>query len=74
MTRVAIANPSPDLAFFVRLELCGEDGVERLPVFWEDNYLSLLPGERRTLTARTRGDRGKLQVRASGWNVDPSVG
>ncbi|MCK4447649.1 MAG: hypothetical protein KAW56_11290, partial [Candidatus Marinimicrobia bacterium] len=43
-----------------------------LPVFWEDNYISLLPGESRHLQAHfsakdLKNDRAKLVV--TGWNV-----
>ena len=29
----------------------GQDGEEILPVIWQDNYISLLPGEKREVTA-----------------------
>jgi exo-1,4-beta-D-glucosaminidase len=28
----------------------GKDGEEVLPAFWNDNFISLLPGEEKTLT------------------------
>jgi exo-1,4-beta-D-glucosaminidase len=68
-----LANPSPNLAFFIELRLFGEQsGQAIVPVWWDDNYLSLLPGEERQLTATfaadaTRGERPVL--RWSGWNV-----
>ena len=72
-TRVTLENPSKSLAFFVRLKVTqGAGGPEILPVLWQDNYVSLLPGERREITAqyRTR-DAGsaKPAVEVSGWNV-----
>ncbi|HEX5409751.1 MAG TPA: glycoside hydrolase family 2 protein [Gemmatimonadaceae bacterium] len=70
--RVTLTNPGKTLAFFVRLQLAGHDGQDALPVFWEDNYVSLLPGETRTLTAtvRTRDLGGAApRVIVSGWNV-----
>jgi exo-1,4-beta-D-glucosaminidase len=73
ITRVTIENPSRSLAFFVRLKINkGENGEEVLPVIWEDNYISLLPGEKRELTATFRSsDLGtaKPVVGVSGWNV-----
>ena len=48
-------NPSKTLAFFVRLKLDkGKGGEEILPVVWQDNYISLLPGEKREITATYR--------------------
>ena len=72
-TTVMLENPSKTLAFFVRLKLNrGRGGEEVLPVLWEDNYVSLLPGEKRQITARYRmellgGKRPELEV--AGWNV-----
>lgn len=55
VTTVTVSNPSPHLAFFVRLKINRDkDGEEILPVRWEDNYLSLLPGEKRQVSARYR--------------------
>jgi exo-1,4-beta-D-glucosaminidase len=58
----------------VRLKLDkGAKGEEILPVVWEDNYFSLLPGEKREVTARYRSsDAGtaKSVVEVSGWNVE----
>ena len=74
VTHVILTNPSKDLAFFVRLKLDkGKGGEEVLPVLWQDNYVSLLPGETVKLDARYQlGDLGatKPVVEASGWNVE----
>jgi exo-1,4-beta-D-glucosaminidase len=73
LTRVTVENPGPALAFFVRLKLAGTAGGEEiLPVRWEDNYVSLLPGETRVLTARYRSralGKGEPVIEVSGWNV-----
>lgn len=73
VAHVTLENPDRNLAFFVRLQIQrGRGGEEILPVLWEDNYVSLLPGERRELTATYRakdlgGARPSLAV--GGWNV-----
>ena len=70
---LSLANPTEALAFFIELRLFGEQSGEPIvPVWWDDNYLSLLPGEERWLTATfaadaTRGERPVL--RWAGWNV-----
>jgi exo-1,4-beta-D-glucosaminidase len=74
LTRVTVENPSKTLAFFVRLKVNkGKSGEEILPVIWQDNYISLLPGEQREITATYRssslGDT-RPEVEVSGWNVD----
>jgi exo-1,4-beta-D-glucosaminidase len=76
ITHVTLGNPSMNLAFFVRLKVDkGPKGEEILPVVWEDNYISLLPGEKRELTATYRAKElgtAKPTVEVSGWNVDKS--
>ncbi|HYY93571.1 MAG TPA: hypothetical protein VE713_03565, partial [Pyrinomonadaceae bacterium] len=73
VARVTLENPSRSLAFFVRLQIQrGRGGEEVLPVLWEDNYVSLLPGERRELTATYRvKDSGgaPTSLAVGGWNV-----
>lgn len=50
------------------------EGEDVVPIFWDDNYISLLPGEKRELTARFNagklsGKQGGLYI--DGWNVSP---
>jgi exo-1,4-beta-D-glucosaminidase len=72
-THVTLENPGEALAFFVRLKVVkGAGGDEVLPVLWQDNYVTLLPGEKRELTASYRSkDLGgaKPVVEVSGINV-----
>jgi exo-1,4-beta-D-glucosaminidase len=72
-THVILENPSKAVAFFVRLKVTrGAGGEEILPVIWQDNYISLLPGEKREITATYRGSElgtAKPAVEVSGWNV-----
>jgi exo-1,4-beta-D-glucosaminidase len=74
VTHVTVENPSKSLAFFVRLKLDkSKGGEEILPVVWQDNYISLLPGEKREITAAYHaGSTGgvKPEVEISGWNVE----
>jgi exo-1,4-beta-D-glucosaminidase len=74
VTHVTLTNPSNNLAFFVRLKVDGGPrGKEILPVVWEDNYISLLPGEKREITATYRAAElgsAKPDVEISGWNVE----
>lgn len=75
ITRVTVQNPGKSLAFFVRLKVVrSSDGEEVLPVIWEDNYFSLLPGEKRDLTATYAAEglgKAKPVVQVEGWNVVP---
>ena len=70
---VRVKNPSASVAFQVRLRLAAKTGEsDVVPVFWEDNYFSLLPGESRiiSVTYDTAGLRGALPaIQVGGYNV-----
>lgn len=52
VVEVTLDNRGSQLAFFVELEVVGaKSGQPAAPVFWDDNYISLLPGETRTIRA-----------------------
>ena len=67
-----LENPSQTIALFTKLLIKDEKGEIIFPAFWSDNYVSLLPGEKRSfdcsldqpLTANKR-----LTLFVSGWNV-----
>ncbi|MEO9022093.1 MAG: sugar-binding domain-containing protein [Ginsengibacter sp.] len=71
---VKIKNPTSHLAFMVYLDLKKEKSNESVvPVFWKENYFSLLPGEEKTIsvwchTLDLEGQKEKLVIR--GWNVE----
>jgi len=73
--RVTLENPGDTIAFFVNLDVVGrQSGRAALPIYWDDNCVSLLPGERKTLSATfnpadLQGD--EPVVRVDGWNVKP---
>jgi len=74
---VPLENPGKALAFFVHLKVNrGEDGEEILPVIWQDNYFSLLPGEKCEISATYAAHQlqgAKPVVELNGWNVTPRV-
>jgi exo-1,4-beta-D-glucosaminidase len=73
VAHVTVENPNNSLAFFVRLKVNKEENAEEiLPVIWEDNYISLLPREKRDLTATFRSSElgtAKPVIEVGGWNV-----
>jgi exo-1,4-beta-D-glucosaminidase len=84
VTTVVLHNPTPTLAFGIRLKVNRgtsgrvsrerEEDPEILPVLWQDNYFSLLPGETREVTARYRlkkDNHTETSVEVEGWNLDP---
>ena len=53
ITQVTVHNPGSALAFMIHLRMTkGEGGEDVTPIFWDDNYFSLLPGESRQVNAR----------------------
>jgi exo-1,4-beta-D-glucosaminidase len=70
--QVTLDNKSPGIAFLTRLRLVVGKQTEILPVFWQDNYISLLPGEKRELAVSVRkSDLGAAQpvLLVDGFNV-----
>ena len=69
---VMLENNSDAIAFMIRLSLKDEKGELLYPVFWEDNYLSIVPGGKRTLKCVIPQSTVKLQtlsLTTSGWNI-----
>ena len=67
-----ITNTDDTPALMLRLNHCGEDGEQVLPVEYSDNYFHLLPGERKTVSINwnpldARGTEPRLKI--SGYNV-----
>jgi exo-1,4-beta-D-glucosaminidase len=68
-----LTNSSTSLAFLIRLRVTNA-GSEVLPVFWSDNYISLLPGESRAETATFNAGTlppGSI-VQLDGFNIKPN--
>jgi len=74
---VVAENKSQSVAFMIHPRLIrGKGGDDVTPIFWSDNYFSLLPGEKKTVTVRfdsapLRGAAPELVV--EGWNVEPAT-
>jgi exo-1,4-beta-D-glucosaminidase len=71
---LTLKNPSEHLAFQVRFGVRkkGQD-AEILPVFWDDNYIELMPGESREISAkylRTADTSEPLEMTVAGWNIE----
>jgi hypothetical protein len=70
---VTLHNPGTQVALMTHLQLRRKSSGERvLPVYYSDNYLSLVPNESRTITieAATADLKGEAAVvLVDGWNV-----
>ena len=75
VAHISIKNPTNGLAFFINpMIIKGLNGSQVLPAFWNSNYFSLLPGEKRDLTvkfntAKLNGQKPYLMI--EGWNIKP---
>jgi len=68
---VTLNNVAKHIAFFLELKVLDkETGETVLPVFWDDNYISLLPGESRTVTATFPDSGSDVEFALDGWNLD----
>ncbi len=68
-----LKNDTKTPALMIRLKVAGDKAGERiLPVFYSDNYFSLMPGETKTITMKlsnrdTRGEKPGVEI--SGFNL-----
>jgi exo-1,4-beta-D-glucosaminidase len=68
--RLYLDNSSSSLAFQIRVAARTSSGGLIAPVFWSDNWIELVPGESRTLTALLPADAPQSPViHIDGWNV-----
>ena len=74
IVKVTLTNAGSHLAFQVHLALLkGEGGDEISPTYWDDNYINLLPGESRNISARFVNDdldNSTLSLKIDGWNIE----
>ena len=64
---------SAALGFQIRLKVVDSvTGEEILPVFWDDNYFELFPGESRELRATYARPAAQPRIEVEGWNVPTS--
>lgn len=72
LVEVKLENTPSVVAFFVRLSLKDAQGELLTPVFWQDNYLSIAPGDTRTVQCvipQSAKLTGPATLTVSGWNV-----
>lgn len=67
-----ITNPTRTPALEVRLTLRdAKTGQRVLPVYYDDNYFSLLPGETRKFRIESNIPAGSPEIGLTGWNIVP---
>ena len=74
---LTVENKSDAIAFFIRFDILdSESSNPILPIFWDDNYISLLPGESRSYSCHynLKDSNGKKpKVKVKGYNVNLST-
>jgi exo-1,4-beta-D-glucosaminidase len=76
---IELRNPSSNIAFFERAELlASKDGEEILPIEYDDNYLTVFPGETAHIRGRVSGEGPGAEpvpewVRVTGYGGTPVV-
>ncbi len=70
---VVVHNPGKTVALQAALTLRDASGERVLPVFFDENYFSLLPGETRTVRVQVNPgvSTDGLKATVRGWNVEP---
>jgi exo-1,4-beta-D-glucosaminidase len=72
--RLHLSNSSVELAFQISAALRTPSGGLIAPVLWSDNWIELVPGESRTLTALLPDTApANPIVRIEGWNIAPET-
>ena len=68
---VSLHNPTTSAALMVNLRLIETQSEDVHPTLWDDNFISLMPGESRNLVLRfPPGDpHAPLHITIDGWNV-----
>jgi hypothetical protein len=70
--QIALHNPTKSIALMAHVQLRRKSGERVLPVFYSDNYVSLVPDETKTITISAaeedfKGEKPLIVV--DGWNV-----
>lgn len=70
---VTLENTNSKLGFFINLKVVDDAGKTIFPVFWDDNFISVLPNGKRTLKCiipKNLISNTKTHLTISGWNVN----
>jgi len=70
---VTLENTNSKLGFFINLKVVDDAGKTIFPVFWDDNFISVLPNGKRVLKCsipKNLISNTKTHLIISGWNVN----
>ncbi len=66
---LTLANTGMTPALAIKLTVLDKAGARVLPAYYEDNYISLMPGDTRTLTVRVPASAKPASIAIRGWNT-----
>ncbi|MBN2594581.1 MAG: hypothetical protein JXA81_13825 [Sedimentisphaerales bacterium] len=70
---VELKNTGGSIAFAIELNAVDANtGAGIVPVFWQDNYITLLPAESRTVEAVCQRQISNVSLNINGWNIKKS--
>ena len=72
---IKVTNKSSSIAFFIYFNVVNKQDEPILPIFWDDNYVTLLPGEERIYHANysLNSYKDKPIVKIKGFNVKTEI-
>jgi exo-1,4-beta-D-glucosaminidase len=76
IVKVKLTNFSNKTAFFMRMDLKDQEDKTIIPSFWDDNYVSLLPGDSHTYSCELPAAVSvseEIRLVVSGWNVKEQI-
>jgi exo-1,4-beta-D-glucosaminidase len=75
--KLKLKNPSSSVAFQIHPRVTkGKDGDDLVPIFWDDNYFSLLLGEEKTVSVTfdpSDLDGKDPVLELEGFNITPGT-
>lgn len=71
--QVTLTNTGKAPALAIKLTVKDKAGARVLPAFFDDNYVSLMPGEERAITVRVPVNARPATVAIRGWNTPENV-
>ncbi len=66
---LTLSNPGKNIAFFLQLQLRDGDGNPINRTVYNDNFFTLLPGEKRTVTVAAPAGTNPASLHLDGWNL-----
>lgn len=74
---VLLENTNSKISFFTNLKITDTQNNSLIPTFWDDNYISVLPNEKRIvkcyIPSHLISSNKKILLSVSGWNLKEQI-